>query len=170
MMKKIILLSITTFLLIGCKQELNKECESLAKANEKVAKNIKTYKTAWDIFFETRDSNAINTDNFDEQVTVVTANGNITGIEGFREYYNNYLTGFSDAEFNFVDIIAQGDKLVKHWNFKGTHDGVMFGIPATNKKVNISGTTVVLMKDGKVLQEQDFFDNYSFLMQLGLLE
>jgi len=29
---------------------------------------------------------------------------------------------------------------------------------------------VVLMKDGKVLQEQDFFDNYSFLMQLGLLE
>ena len=74
MMKKIILLSITTFLLIGCKQELNKECESLAKANEKVAKNIKTYKTAWDIFFETRDSNAINTDSFDEQVTVVTAN------------------------------------------------------------------------------------------------
>jgi predicted ester cyclase len=46
----------------------------------------------------------------------------------------------------------------------------MFGIPATNKKVDISGTTVVLMKNGKVFQEQDFFDNYSFLMQLGLLE
>jgi hypothetical protein len=27
-----------------------------------------------------------------------------------------------------------------------------------------------LMKNGKVFQEQDFFDNYSFLMQLGLLE
>jgi hypothetical protein len=26
------------------------------------------------------------------------------------------------------------------------------------------------MKDGKVLQEQDYFDNHSFLMQLGLLE
>ena len=29
---------------------------------------------------------------------------------------------------------------------------------------------ILLMKDGKVLQEQDFFDNYSFLMQLGLLK
>ena len=111
---------------------------------------------AWDTFFETRDSNAINSDSFDEQATVVTAEGNITGIDAFRDYYNNYLTGFSDAEFNFIDVIGQGDKIVKHWNFKGTHDGVMFGIPATNKKVNISGTTVVLMKDGKVLQEHIF--------------
>ena len=137
------------------------------KKLQKISKPIKLLGT---FFLKTRDSNAINTDSFDEQVTVVTASGNITGIDGFREYYNNYLTGFSDAEFNFIDIIAQGDKLVKHWNFKGTHDGVMFGIPATNKKVDISGTTLVLMKDGKVLQEQDYFDNHSFLMQLGLLE
>jgi len=46
----------------------------------------------------------------------------------------------------------------------------MFGIPATNNKVDIIGTTMVLMKDGKIVQEQDFFDNYSFLMQLGLIE
>ena len=169
-MKKIILLSIATLLFISCNQPKNEEFDSLAKANAQIEKNINTYKTAWDAFFETRDPNAINTDSFDEQVTVVTAEGNITGIDGFRDYYNNYLTGFSDAEFNFIDIIGQGDQLVKHWNFKGTHDGEMFGIPPTNNKVDISGTTVVLMKDGKVLQEQDFFDNYSFLMQLGLLE
>jgi uncharacterized protein len=169
-MKKIILLSIATLLFISCNQPKNGECDSLAKANAQIEKNINTYKTAWDAFFETRDPNAINTDSFDEQVTVVTAEGDIIGIDGFRDYYNNYLTGFSDAEFNFVDIIGQGDQLVKHWNFKGTHDGEMFGIPPTNNKVDISGTTVVLMKDGKVLQEQDFFDNYSFLMQLGLLE
>ena len=108
-------------------------------------------------------------ESFDENVTVVTASGDITGIDAFRDYYNNYLTGFSDAEFSFVDIFAQGDKLVKHWNFKGTHDGEMFGIPATGNKLDISGTTIVLMKDGKVFREQDFFDNHSFLMQLGLL-
>ena len=169
-MKKIILLSITTFLLVGCKEELNKECESLAKVSEQTDKNINNYKMAWNAFFETRDSNAINTDSFDEQVTVVTAEGNITGIEAFRDYYNNYLTGLSDAKFNVVDILGQGDKILKHWNFKGTHDGELFGIPATNKKVDISGATMVLMKDGKVIKEQDFFDNYSFLTQLGLLE
>ena len=169
-MKKLILLTITILMFIGCNQAASEKCESLEIANTQIEKDINTYKTAWDMFFETRDSGAINTDSFDEQVTVVTAEGNITGIEAFRDYYNNYLTGFSDAEFNFIDIIGQGDKIVKHWNFKGTHDGEMFGIPATNKKVDISGTTIVLMKDGKVLKEQDFFDNYSFLMQLGLLE
>ena len=109
-MKKIILLSIATLLFISCNQPKNEECDSLAKANAKIEKNINTYKTAWDAFFETRDPNAINTDSFDEQVTVVTAEENITGIDGFRDYYNNYLTGFSDAEFNFIDIIGQGDQ------------------------------------------------------------
>ena len=133
-MKKIILISFTILVCMSCNQTTSENCDTALKANEKVEKNIKTYKTAWDVFFETRDSNAINTDSFDEQVTVVTATGNITGIDGFREYYKNYLTGFSDAEFNFIDIIAQGDKLVEHWNFKGTHDGVMFGILLLIKK------------------------------------
>ena len=169
-MKKLILLTITTLMFVGCNQAISEKCESLEIANAQIEKDIKTYKTAWDMFFETRDSRAINTDSFNEQVTVVTASGNITGIDAFRDYYNNYLTGFSDAEFTIIDIFGQGDKIVKHWNFKGTHDGLMFGIPATNNTVDINGTTLVLMKDGKVLQEQDFFDNHSFLMQLGLLE
>jgi predicted ester cyclase len=169
-MKNLIILSITLLLFSGCNQTINEECEALAKTNAQTEKNIEIYKTAWLAFFETRDSSAINTDSFDEQVTAITAEGNITGIEAFRDYYNNYLTGFSDAEFNFIDIFGEGDKIVKHWNFKGTHDGDLFGIPPTNKKVDISGTTIVFMKDGRILQEQDFFDNYSFLMQLGLLQ
>ncbi|MDG1329138.1 MAG: ester cyclase [Flavobacteriaceae bacterium] len=169
-MRKIILVSITTLIFIGCNQKLNEKCDLLVKENAQIEKNIKSYKTAWNAFFETRNSKALNTNSFNEQATVVTASGNITGIEAFRDYYNNYLTGFSDAEFTFIDVFGQGDKIVKHWNFKGTHDGEMFGIPATNKKVDISGTTLVLMKDGKVLKEQDYFDNHSFLMQLGLLE
>ncbi len=168
-MKNLIILSITLFLFSGCNQAANDECEALAKTNSQTEKNIEIYKTAWLAFFETRDSRAINTDSFDEQVTAVTAEGNITGIDAFREYYGNYLTGFSDAEFKFIDIFGDGDKIVKHWNFKGTHDGDLFGIPATNNKVDLNGTTIILMKDGKILQEQDFFDNYSFLKQLGLL-
>ncbi len=169
-MKNILVFTITTLLFVGCKQSQSEDCEALVQTNAQTEKNIKIYKTAWNTFFDTRDSSAINTDSFDEQATVVTAEGNITGIEAFREYYGNYLIGFSDAEFRFIDIFGDGDKIVKHWNFKGTHDGELFGIPATNNKVDINGTTIVTMKDGKVLQEQDFFDNYSFLTQLGLLE
>ena len=75
---------------------------------------------------------------------------------------------FTDLNDTPNSFSGQGNKIVKHWNFKGTHDGDFFGIPATGKKIDLIGTTLVLMKDGKILQEQDFFDNYSLLSQLGL--
>jgi len=71
--------------------------------------------------------------------------------------------------FTIVDVFGQGDKIVKHWNFKGTHTGEFFGIPASGKKVDIDGVTLVKMKDGKIAQEQDFLDNLSFYQQLGLI-
>mgnify|MGYP000633594753 FL=1 len=50
-----------------------------------------------------------------------------------------------------ADVFGQGDKIVKHWNFKGTHSGDFFGIPATGKSVNVEGVTLVKMKDGKIV-------------------
>lgn len=169
-MKNLVLLSFTTLLLAGCNQPVNEACEALAETNALTEKNIEVYKTAWTAFFENRDSSALNAESFDEQATIITATGNITGLDAFRDYYTNYLTGFSDAEFTFIDVFGHGDKLVKHWNFKGTFDGEMFGLTATNKKLDLSGTTIVTMKDGRVLSEEDFFDNHTFLTQLGLLE
>jgi len=68
-----------------------------------------------------------------------------------------------------VDVFGQGDKMVKHWNFKGTHDGDFFGVPATGNKVNITGVTLVKMKNGKIAVEQDFMDFLNFYKQLGIM-
>ena len=162
----IILVSLISF---GC-NNIPENYIDLENDNITLSKNSKTYEEVWTKFFNERDMDVINSQYFTEDVKVVLPGDDLEGIEALKNFYGNYVNGFSDAEFIFVDLFGQGDKLVKHWNFKGTHDGEMFGIPPTNNKVDISGTTVVLMKDGKVLQEQDFFDNYSFLMQLGLLE
>jgi len=58
---------------------------------------------------------------------------NITGIESFKEYYQNYLTGFSDIEFTIINVFGQDENIVKQWSFKGKHTGSFFGIPATQK-------------------------------------
>ena len=167
-MKKSIIL-LLSLVILSCSQQPSQECQTLETANVNLEKNIEMYVSVWENLFEKRDIELINIDSFDPQATVVTAQGDIVGIDAFRAYYNNYLSGFSDAQFEIIDAFGQGNKIVKHWRFKGTHDGELFGIPATNNKVDISGITLVAMKNGKVLQEQDFFDNYSFLSQLGLL-
>ena len=168
-MKNIILITLIGVTILSCEPKQSQECIDLSNANSKVKSNLELYSMVWDKAINGRNIEIINLDNFDENIKAITADGDIVGIDAFKAYYNNYLTGFSDAEFNIVDIFGQGDKIVKHWNFKGTHDGDFFGIPPTGKKIDLIGTTLVLMKDGKILQEQDFFDNYSLLSQLGLL-
>jgi hypothetical protein len=80
---------------------------------------------------------------------LVTPTGRLTGIEPFRGFF----TGFSDAKITVLDVNGQGGKITKHWILRGTHEREMFGIPATNKKVEIYGVTVVFVKNGTALQE-----------------
>ena len=158
-----------SLLVLGCNNPSQKHLE-LELAQRTLEKNITMYETVWNKVINDRQIDLINEDSFDKDVTALaTSGGDIIGLENFKNYYNNYLTGFSDAEFTIVDIFGQGDKMVKHWNFKGTHDGDFFGVPATGKSVDISGTTLIKMKDGKIAAEQDYMDFLSFYTQLGLL-
>jgi steroid delta-isomerase-like uncharacterized protein len=94
---------------------------------------------------------------------------NVVGIDSAKAFYSNFLTGFSNIQFSIKNVFGQGEKLVKHWNFKGTHTGDFFGIPATGKAVDLDGSTIVLMREGKIAEEQDFYDNMDFMTQLGLV-
>ncbi len=134
-----------------------------------IEKDIKMYTQVWDDVINKGDINQINATHFDENVTGVTSPENMVGIEAFKAYYQNFLTGFSERNFEIINIFGQNDNIVKHWRFKGNHTGNFFGIPTTGKSINIEGVTLVKMKNGKILQEQDFMDNTLFMQQLGLV-
>ena len=147
----------------------NTKTKKLLSDQEQLEKDIAMYEDTWMRFLK-GDTSLVSEERFQKDVVVVTAQGDLVGIEACKNHYMNFLNGFSDIEFTIPEVIGQGNRLVKHWNFKGTHDGNFFGIPATGSKVNLSGTTLILMEDGKIKQEQDFFDNLDFYRQLGLME
>ena len=136
---------------------------------DSVAANIKMYSHVWDEIINKGKLDMFNDSNFTKDVVFEASPQNVVGIDSGRAYYANYLTGFSDVKFTIKDLFGMGDKLVKHWNFEGTHTGVFFGIPATNKKVNVDGVTLVEMRNGKIAKERDFIDNLEFMQQLGLI-
>jgi predicted ester cyclase len=156
--------------LSGCNQTSNPECETLQQSKVNLDANVDMYRTVWDKILNERNIDLINTDSFDAQVSEITSSETITGIEDFKAYYKNYLTGFSDAKFTMIDVYRQGDLITKHWHFQETHDGELFGIPVSNNIVDLYGVSLVVMKDGKVFQEQNYFDNIVFMKQLGLIE
>lgn len=136
-------------------------------AAAQLEKNLAMYNSVWDTFLKEGDTSVVNSDNFTEDVIVVTDQGNLVGIDACREFYQNYLDGFSEIEWTIIDAFGQGDRLVKHWNFKGKHTGTFFGMPATNNYLDLSGTTIVTMRGGKIAKEHDFFDMKSLLDQLS---
>ncbi|WP_165593552.1 ester cyclase [Aequorivita soesokkakensis] len=134
-----------------------------------IEKDLKMYEQVWNDIVNKGQIDLINDKNFDPNVVQLNDSGNIVGIADFKAYYQNFITGFSDVKFTVEDAFGQGNKIVKHWRFQGKHTGDFFGIPATGKTVDVHGVTLVLMKNGRIAQEQDFMDNGVLMQQLGLV-
>ena len=142
-----------------------KEQKQVIDAQAQLEKDLEMYKYVWGEFFK-GDTSIVNEKYFTEDVVIITPEGNLVGVEAVKNFYLNYFLGFSEVKFTIVDAFGQGDKIVKYWNFKGTHTGDFFGIPASGNKLDLSGTTLVSIKNGKIAREQDFFDYASMLNQL----
>ena len=157
------------FLIFGCNNPSEKHL-ALESAQKSLDENLQMYEMVWEKVFNERNLDMINEDYFTQDVVALaTSSGDVKGLENFKAHYANYVTGFSDGKLTFVDLFGQGDKMVKHWRFTGTHDGEFFGVPPTGKKVDVSGTTLIEMKNGKIAAEQDTMDYLSFYKQLGLM-
>jgi predicted ester cyclase len=93
-----------------------------------------------------------------------------------------FMTGFRNAfpDLNFwgaADLIAEGDFVVGRWEGGGTHTGPAFGdflagtLPqASGRKMHFTGTTVLRLKDGKIVEEVGLDDGVTALTQLGLIK
>jgi predicted ester cyclase len=71
-------------------------------------------------------------------------------------------------------FFAQGDWTCSIAEFTGTHKGPMMGpggkmIPPTNKKFKIDFCTVAHWKNGKIVEENMFYDVVGMMTQLGLM-
>ncbi len=142
----------------------------LEHADPTVAANIKMYTETWDAIINEGRFELFNPEHFTEDVIMHAEPENVVGIEGMAGYYKALVSAFSNIQFTINNIFGEGNQLVKHWTFRGTHTANFFGVPATGNKVELSGSTIVRMsKDGRIAEEQDFMDNMALLAQLGVV-
>lgn len=159
-MKKLCLLLCVIFTLVSCKSENDKNSE-LSK------KNVAYYTHVWEVAINEGRTNILDTAYTDDVILHTVPE--VKGKADAKKYYENFVTGFSERKFIVKEIFANGDKLVKYWQFKGKHTGIFFGIPATGKDIDVIGCTIAKMKDEKIAEEQDFMDNLDFMKQLGII-
>ncbi len=91
------------------------------------------------------------------------------GAEGTRIALTNFFNAFPDFEDKIDFVIADGDKVVTHVKFSGTHEGEFQGMKPTGKHFTTNGIEVLRIADNKMVERWFWFDTMGMLQQLGIM-
>jgi steroid delta-isomerase-like uncharacterized protein len=97
------------------------------------------------------------------------ANPQVRSREDYRQWFAGLRTAFPDLQFTIEDLIAEGEKMVCRYTFRGTHTGQWRGMPATGKQVVVTGITISHMVEGKAVEDWHNADALGLLQQLGVI-
>jgi steroid delta-isomerase-like uncharacterized protein len=90
------------------------------------------------------------------------------GAEGFKQIIAMFRTAFPDLHITDEDVIAEGDKVAKRGEWRGTHQGDFMGIPATGKSVAVSYSDIWRIENGQAVENWVQMDMLGLMQQLGV--
>jgi steroid delta-isomerase-like uncharacterized protein len=68
-------------------------------------------------------------------------------------WWSEVRAAFPDMVFSVDLLIESDDLVVSNWTVRGTHTGTPFnGLPASGKPVEINGTAILRIRDGKIVE------------------
>lgn len=135
-------------------EELNKKVATLFHHDLAVKKN-------WDV------ANEILAKNF-----IVHSPGmdDIKGRDAAMTAFKPIWSAMQNTKVKHFEEIAKGDYVFIRWSMEFENSVDLMGIPATGNKIkDIGGMDLFLMKDGKISEMWQYFDQLSYMQQLGVL-
>jgi steroid delta-isomerase-like uncharacterized protein len=84
-------------------------------------------------------------------------------------YADIFFAAFPDLSFEIVSAAPAGEGIVAvQWLMRGTNSGPLRGNPPTGRTIALPGADFITVADGKVRSVEGYFDQKTFLEQLGL--
>ena len=97
-----------------------------------------------------------------------TTNGELTG-QAIADYTAGLFASFPDLSFEVVSAASTGEGTVAaQWVMNGTNTGSFAGLPPTGRLVSLPGADFIAVEGDKVRSVQAYFDQRTFVEQLGL--
>ena len=91
----------------------------------------------------------------------------IRGPREFEMFVNRIRGAFPDQKITLEDAFGADDKVVIRWSAVMTHTGDQLGIPATNKRVKVTGISIAQFENGKIVRGWDNWDQLAMQQQLA---
>lgn len=89
------------------------------------------------------------------------------GPEGVKKMFAEFREAFPDGLTTIEDVVAEGDKVVTRWTFRGTHEGEFAGFAPTGKQVTLAGINIDRIEGGKFVERWYQSDGLGMMQQLG---
>ncbi|RLT35234.1 MAG: ester cyclase [Chloroflexi bacterium] len=86
-------------------------------------------------------------------------------LEGYRAFF----AGFPDIRFDLLDSVSDGETVAMRVRLQGTHTGTFQGIPATGRPIGVEAITIMRVREGKIIERWNQFDQMSLMQQLGVI-
>jgi steroid delta-isomerase-like uncharacterized protein len=95
--------------------------------------------------------------------------GTLQGREVLKQRVQVLNSIYSAPVFTVEDTVAEGDKVMARWTFRGQHSGDYMGTPATGREVTLSGMNLFRIRDGQISEIWVNGDDLGELQQLGVV-
>ena len=95
--------------------------------------------------------------------------GTAYGLAGIREAATGFIHSFPDLHFTVESLIAEGDQVAAVWSMSAHQAGNLGPIPPTGKPVQLTGTSVMTLRDGKIVHDRVRADMVGLLQQIGVI-
>jgi steroid delta-isomerase-like uncharacterized protein len=92
------------------------------------------------------------------------------GSSAFKEFYHRQRTATPDVKINLDQVVQEGDTAFARWTATMTHTGEGLGVPPTNKAISLSGMSACRVRDGKIVEGWNIWDQIGLARQLELLD
>ena len=95
--------------------------------------------------------------------------GTLQGREVLKQRVQMLNSIYSGPNFTVDDTLAEGDKVLARWTFRGKHSGEYMGAAATGKEVTVTGMNLFRLRDGQISELWLNADDLGELQQLGVV-
>jgi predicted ester cyclase len=98
------------------------------------------------------------------------AGGPIVGPEGFKPFYRTFCGAFADLRVEIVQTLVDGDRVAAHCHVTGRHVGDALGGKATGRAIDLWGTTIGRIENGRIVEGWNCFDFLTMYQQIGWVQ
>jgi steroid delta-isomerase-like uncharacterized protein len=93
-----------------------------------------------------------------------------SGLEAARLFIEMVRAAIADLHVAIEDQYTEGSTVTTRWTATGTHEGALMGVPASHRRVEVSGISIDRFdEEGRFAEGWGNWDGIALLRQVGAL-